>query len=118
MKVGHVDAAAASFNSWEKAVNKGIIDPSKFRVLAKSEPIPNPPLAMNVNMSLELKAKLKEAFNNIHNYVKPELIRGYGGKKVDRYDVTYSKNKMLATLRKLSKVTDELKVELIDKAGK
>ena len=118
MKVGHVDAAAASFNSWEKAVNKGIIDPSKFRVLAKSEPIPNPPLAMNVNMSLELKGKLKEAFNNIHNYVKPELIRGYGGKKVDRYDTNYSKNKMLATLRKLSKVTDELKVELIDKAGK
>jgi len=117
LKEGHTDAAAASFNSWEKAVNKGIIDPSKFRVLAKSEPIPNPPLAVNPNLPTEMKAKLKAAFNDIHKHVNPELIRGYGGKKVDRYDANYSQDKMLATLDKLSKVTDELKAELVEKAG-
>jgi len=118
LKEGRTDAAAASFNSWEKAVNKGIIDPGKFRVLAKSDPIPNPPLAMNPNLPAELKAKLKAAFNDIHNHVNPELIRGYGGKKVDRYDANYSQDKMLAVLKKLSKVTDELKADLIDKSGK
>ena len=118
LKEGRTDAAAASFNSWEKAVNKGIIDANKFRVLAKSEPIPNPPLAMNPNLPTELKTKLKQSFNNIHKHVNPELIRGYGGKKVDRYDANYSQQKMLAVLKKLSKVNDQLKSELIEKAGK
>lgn len=118
LKEGKVDAAAASFNSWEKAVNANIIDPELFRVLVKSEPIPNPPLAMNPNLSPELKAKLRQAFSEIHNHVDPEIIRGYGAKKVDRYDTEYPQEKMLAALNKLSKVTDELKAELIDKAGK
>lgn len=117
LKEGRVDAAAASFNSWEKAVNTGIIDPSKFKVLAKSEPIPNPPMAMNKNLSPELKAKLRDAFNNIHKHVSAEKIRGYGGKKVDRYDADYPEEKMLAVLKKLSKVTDDLKREIVEKAG-
>lgn len=117
LKEGRVDAAAASFNSWEKAVNKGIIDPSKFKVLAKSEPIPNPPMAMHKDLSPELKAKLREAFNNIHKHVSAEKIRGYGGKKVDRYDADYPEEKMLAVLKKLLKVTDDLKRELVEKAG-
>ncbi|MDY6943573.1 MAG: phosphate/phosphite/phosphonate ABC transporter substrate-binding protein [Pseudomonadota bacterium] len=117
LKEGRVDAAAASFNSWEKAVNQGIIDPAEFKVLAKSEPIPNPPLAMNPKLDPELKAKLRNAFNNIHKHVNPGLIRGYGGKQVDRYDADYPEDQMLAVLAKLSKVTDELKAEIVDKAG-
>ncbi len=117
LKEGRVDAAAASFNSWEKAVNKGIIDPANFKVLAKSEPIPNPPLAMNPKLDPTLKTKLRKAFNNIHQHVAVGKIRGYGGKQVDRYDADYPEEKMLAVLKKLSKVTDTLKSEIVDKAG-
>ncbi|GAB4289987.1 MAG: phosphate/phosphite/phosphonate ABC transporter substrate-binding protein [Methylophaga sp.] len=117
LKEGHTDAAAASFNSWEKAVNQGIIDPQSFRVLAKSEPIPNPPLAMSKDLPAEMKSKLKAAFSDIHNHVDAELIRGYGGEKVDRYDANYPLEKMLGALSKLAKVTDELKAELVEKAG-
>lgn len=117
LKEGRVDAAAASFNSWEKAVNKGIIDPTQFTVLAKSEPIPNPPLAMNPKLDPALKARLRDAFNHIHEQVQAGLIRGYGGKKVDRYDANYSQDAMLAVLAKLSAVTPELKAEIVDKAG-
>lgn len=117
LKEGRVDAAAASFSSWEKAVSKGIIDPRKFQVLVKSEPIPNPPLAMNPKLSPELKKELRIAFNNIHKHVSAGKIRGYGGKKVDRYDANYEEAKMLAVLAKLTKVTDSLKAELVDKAG-
>ena len=46
---GHVQAAAASFSSFEKAVKAGAIDPSKFKPLVKSDPIPNPPLALNLH---------------------------------------------------------------------
>ena len=55
LSAGKVDAAAASYNSFGKAVKKGAIDPSKFEPLAKSQPIPNPPLAMNKGLTADMK---------------------------------------------------------------
>ena len=114
---GKVDAAAASYNSFGKAVKGGAIDPEKFEALAKSQPIPNPPLAMNKGLPPAMKAKLKEAFNNIHTKIDPAQIRGYGGKKVDRYDANFDEKKIFAALDKLAAVTKEVKAEMIDKAG-
>ncbi len=117
LQEGRVDAAAASFNAWEKAVKKGVIDPTVFRVLAKSEGIPNPPLAMNAKLSDELKAKIRLAFSEIHTKVDPQFIRGYGGKTVDRYDTEYPLEKMLGALDKLKALTKRVKGEIIEKAG-
>jgi len=114
---GQVDVSAASYNSFEKAVKKGAIDPEKFQPLAKSQPIPNPPLAMNKGLSNELKGKLREAFNNIHTKIDAEKIRGYGGKKVDRYDADFDEQKIFDALSKLGAVTKEVKAEMVDKAG-
>jgi len=115
---GRVDAAAASYNSFGKAVKKGAIDSNKFRPLAKSQPIPNPPLAMNKHLPRELKKNLRNAFNNIHKFIAKTKIRGYGGKKVDRYDANFDEKKIYAALSKLGAVTKEVKVGMIDKAGK
>lgn len=114
---GRVTAAAASFNAWEKAVKKGIVDPAKFKVLAKSEGIPNPPLAMNKKLDPELKATIRLAFSEIHTKVDPQFVRGYGGKTVDRYDTDYPLDKMLGALDKLSALTKRVKGEIIEKAG-
>lgn len=115
---GKVDAAAASYNSFGKAVKKGALDPSKFKPLAKSQPIPNPPMAMNKGLNKDLKIKLREAFNNIHTKIDASKIRGYGGKKVDRYDANFDEKKIFAALGKLGAVTKQVKAEMIDKAGK
>lgn len=117
LKEGRVDACAASFNSWEKAIKKGVVDPAVFTVLAKSEPIPNPPLAMNKKLSPALKKKLKDAFNDIHKHVSASKIRGYGGKKVDRYDANYPVDKMLAALKKLAAVTPKVKEAIVEKSS-
>lgn len=114
---GKVDAAAAAYNSFEKAAEVGAIDPSKFKPLAKSQPIPNPPLAMNIHLNSDMKAKLRQAFANIHKQIDPSLIRGYGGKKVDRYDTEFKEEDVLDALKKLSAVTPDLKAEMIGKAG-
>lgn len=114
---GKVDAAAASYNSFGKAVKKGAIDPSKFKPLAKSQPIPNPPLAMNRGLTDDLKRALRKAFSEIHTKIDPSMIRGYGGKKVDRYDANFEEKKIFDALAKLSAVTDQVKAEMIDKAG-
>lgn len=114
---GKVDVAAAAFNSFEKAVSTGAINPELFKVLEKSQPIPNPPLAMNKNLNPEMKAKLKKAFGEINTKVDKSIIRGYGGKKVDGYDVNFDEKKIFEALKKLSAVTDQLKAEMVEKAG-
>jgi phosphonate transport system substrate-binding protein len=114
---GKVDAAAASYNSFGKAAKKGAIDPALFMPLAKSQPIPNPPLAMNKGLNSKLKAELRKAFGEIHTKIDPSKLRGYGGKKVDRYDTAFDEQKIFDALKKLSAVTHELKGELLEKAG-
>jgi phosphonate transport system substrate-binding protein len=114
---GKVDAAAASYNSFGKAVKKGAIDPAKFVPLAKSQPIPNPPLAMNHGLDSNLKKRLREAFNNIHTKIDPSKIRGYGGKKIDRYDANFDEQKLFDALKKLNAVTKAVKADMLTKAG-
>jgi len=119
LREGRVDAACASFNVYEKSVQNGIIDPKKVRVLKKSEPIPLPPMGMHVKLKPEVKALLKKAFNNVHKApgIKPDQIRGYGGKKVDRFDADYPYKNIETSLKKLSAVTDDVKASIIKKAG-
>lgn len=116
---GLVDAACLSFESYQKAVNQGAIDASKFRVLAKSEPIPNPPIGMNTRLSDDLKRRLREAFHEVHSApgITPAMIRGYGGSQVERYNAQFSEDRFTTAAHKLAKVTDELKADMLRKAG-
>ena len=115
---GKVDACAASFDSLEKAINQNQIPADALRPLQKSDPIPNPPLAMHPKLPQKLKDTLREAFGNIHKAegVTPEMIRGYGGKKCDRYDAEYPEAEMLKAVEKLDKV-EKIHGELLAKAG-
>lgn len=117
---GLVDAGGASFDSFEKAVNQKAIDPSKIKVVVKSEPIPYPPLAVHPEVSKELKSKLKFAFSNIANMpgITKDQIRGYGGGKVDGYTVVVSEKDMAAAGKMFELVTDQVKTDIMTKAGK
>ena len=116
---GLVDAAAASFDSFEKAINQGTIDAAEFVVVGKSDPIPNPPLAMSTGLPAEMKTQLRDAFNTVHEApgVTPEMIRGYGGKQVDRYDATVTDEMLAPALVTLSGVSGDLRASIIAKAG-
>lgn len=120
LQEGLVDAAAASFDSYEKAVNQGAVKAGELDVVAKSDPIPNPPLAMSTKLPAEAKKKLRDAFNTIHKAegVTPEMIRGYGGKKVDRYDATVTDEALAPAIATLAKVTPEIKAAMIEKGSK
>jgi phosphonate transport system substrate-binding protein len=87
-----VDAAGASFVSFERAVNQGGLSASDFKLLIKSDPIPNPPIAMHPDLPAVVKASLRSSFGKVHETpgVRPESIRGYGGKQVDRYNTEMS----------------------------
>jgi len=116
---GLVDVACASFDSYEKAVRQGAIDPKQVKVVAKSIPIPYPPLALNTKLPEATKAKLKAAFNEVHKApgVTPEMIRGYGGKKVDAYNANYPESEFNIAAQKLAMVTDDIKGEILKKSA-
>ncbi len=116
---GQADAGAASFNSLEKAVSEKKIAAGRLRPLAKSDPLPNPPLAMHPGLDPEVKRKLREGFANVHKApgITPEQIRGYGGMKVDRYDSAYPETEFLKIAGRLEKV-EAIKADVLKKAGR
>jgi phosphonate transport system substrate-binding protein len=116
---GLVDAGGASFDSFEKAVNAKAIDPAKVKVLVKSAPIPYPPLAMHPKLADSVKAKLRTAFDSIDKLpgITKDQIRGYGGGKVDGYTSKVSEADMAAAGKMFELVTDQVKVEIMKKAG-
>lgn len=118
LKNRHVDAAGASFISFERAVNQGGLNPRAFRILAKSDPIPNPPIAMHTRLPDEIKARLKNAIGNAHatKGVNPEAIRGYGGKRVDRYNIEVGEPLFDSVIEATSFLTEDYMAALLRKA--
>lgn len=116
---GLVDAGGASFDSFEKAVNAKAIDPAKVKVLAKSGPIPYPPLAMHPKLAETVKTRLRDAFNSIDKLpgITKEQIRGYGGSRVDGYTSKVSEADMAAAGKMFELVTDQVRVGIMQKAG-
>src|SRR5262249_48657174 len=114
-----VDVAALSFDSFDKAVAAGAVDPKTIRVVARSMPIPYPPIVMNSHLPAEWKAKIKQAFGSVAGApgVTPDMIRGYGGAKVDRYDSDFPAEKFNVAAAQMAKLTDDLKGELLKKAA-
>lgn len=116
---GLVDAGGASFDSFEKAVNAKAIDPALVKVVVKSAPIPYPPLAVQPKVNAAIKAKLREAFNNVDKLpgISKDQIRGYGGTKVDGYTSKVSEADMAAAGQMFDLVTDQVKTDILKKAG-
>jgi phosphonate transport system substrate-binding protein len=114
-----VDVASLSFDSYEKAVKQGAVDPKTVKVIARSMAIPYPPLALNSKLPEPLKAKLKDAFATVNKApgVTPEMIRGYGGGKIDGYDTKFSEDEFNVAAEKLGLLTDELKGRILAKAA-
>lgn len=116
---GQVDAACLSFESYVRALDSGIIPPDAFRVLARSEAIPNPPMALHTSLPAPLKQRLKDAFGRVHETAAatPELIRGYGGKRVDRYDSEFPESGFDGPAATLALIDDEVRAAMLRKAG-
>ncbi|WP_425998708.1 phosphate/phosphite/phosphonate ABC transporter substrate-binding protein [Caulobacter sp. DWR1-3-2b1] len=116
---GQVDVAALSFDSFDKAVRQGAVKADSVKVVARSDAIPYPPIIMNARLAAPLKARLKLAFKSVHQApgVTPDMIRGYGGGKVDRYDSDFPAAKFNVAAKKMSRLTEELKGEILKKSA-
>lgn len=116
---GQVDAAALSFESFEKAVREGVPGAESVRVVARSEPIPYPPLVTNSRLPEDLRRTLRQAFETVAEApgIRPEMIRGYGGEQVDGYDADFPPQRFDSAARKMALLSDELKGEILKKSS-
>lgn len=116
---GQVDAASLSFESFEKAVNQGAVDAKDIRIVARSVPIPNPPIGIGAHLAPALKARLKAAFASLAKTpgVTPDMIRGYGGHKVEGYDANFSEAQFDVPAAMMQAIDDRLKGEILKKAA-
>lgn len=116
---GHVDVSAASLNSYQKGINKGAIDPEVIVPVAVSVPIPYPPFIMLPTLPNDVKARLREGFDTVHEdpQITPEMIRGFGGILVDRYTSDISHGTFAAVQEMLDLATAEVKGEMLKKAS-
>lgn len=119
LKAGQVDVAAASLVSYARAVNTGAINPEDFRALARSTPIPNPPLSIHPSVSDELTQTLKTALGSVH--ANPQIdggvIRGYGGRVVDYYDATVTDDVYDNAVAEMALVDQDMKAAILLMAG-
>lgn len=116
---GQVDVAGASFESFEKAIRQSAVDPGRIRVLARSAAIPYPPLAMNTQLPEETKLMLREAFAHVHEApgTTPDMIRGYGGELVERYDTEFAPAAYADVSRNMARIDDHLRAGILKKAA-
>ena len=116
---GHVDYAAASLNSYQKAVNSGVIDSKSIIPVAVSGPIPYPPFIMHPSLPADIKSRLRHGFETVHTdpSIRPEMIRGFGGIKVDRYTSNITHESFATTQSLLDLVTDDVKSAMLRKAA-
>lgn len=115
-----VDSAAASLVSYARAVNEGAISEDALVVLARSEPIPNPPLALHPRLDSAIKTAVRNALATVHTAdgITAEMIRGYGGKRVDRYDTTVTDDIFDVVKTKMSLVNNDVRSAILRAAGK
>lgn len=116
---GHVEFSAASFNSYQRGVSSGAIDSDQIVPVAVSAPIPYPPFIMLPSLPDEVKARLRQGFNTVHEdpAISPEMIRGFGSILVDRYtaDITHEDFQVVQDM--LDLVSNEIKGDMLRRAA-
>lgn len=116
---GHVDVAAAPFESYIRSVRQGSVDPRKVRILARSDPIPNPPLVISQAVAPEVRERLRRTLHELHTLpgVIPAMLRGHAGRLVERYNAEVPDSVFDLARLNMSRIDASLTDALIRKAS-
>ena len=117
---GEVDAAALSFDSYDKAVRADMAGVRDLRVIARSDAIPYPPLIANTRLAPEQRERLRTAFQAVSHSpgIAAEMIRGYGGAQVDGYVGSVPTGHFAPAAHKMAMISTALKSEMLRMAAR
>ncbi|HLK57337.1 MAG TPA: phosphate/phosphite/phosphonate ABC transporter substrate-binding protein [Chthonomonadaceae bacterium] len=119
LAAGKVDASCAEITAYESAVKNGILDPTKFKIIAQTEHIPGSPIAMYPGLPAKTKQMLRDAFRDLaHNpNLGPNGLRGSDGRPLESFDTTITDADYERVADFTVKVTDDLKAAMLRKAA-
>lgn len=113
LRAGEVDAAALSFDSFDRALRAGIPGVENFRVLARSAPMPYPPFVVSTRLSPDRQDRLRKGFDKL----SARDLRGYAGRKLDSYTTIVEHTPFDELAAALAPVTAERKAAILHRAG-
>lgn len=115
---GRVDAAALSLNSYERALRNNVSGAAELRILARSEPMPYPPFVISTRLSTRTKARLLNGFRAIaQGQAGRKSLVGYAGDQLDGYLVDVSDEPFDRLAARLSRLTPEIRTQVLARAG-
>ena len=100
-------------------MRQGAIDPRRVRIIAKSDPIPNPPIAINGELPQNIIDRLRQALHTVHTFpgMEPGMIRGHAGNVVDRYNAEVPPELFDKARRNMGLVNNAYRAEILRKAA-
>lgn len=116
---GHVDAAALSLNSYERALRNNVPGAAQLRILARSEALPYPPFVMSTRLSPQAKVRLVNGFRALAagQAGRKSRLVGYAGDQLDGYLVDVSDEPYDRLAARLSHLTPEIRAQVMVRAG-
>lgn len=116
---GHVDAAALSLDSYERALRNNVPGAARLRILSRSEPLPYPPFVMSTRLSPQTRALLVSGFRSLGaqpNANRQKLV-GYAGGRLDGYLAGVSDAPYDRLASRLSLITPEIRTRVLARAS-
>ncbi|MFN8523932.1 MAG: phosphate/phosphite/phosphonate ABC transporter substrate-binding protein [Chloroflexota bacterium] len=102
---GKVDAGACADSQYNRMIEAKVIDPNKLRLVVKSEPIPNSPVAMREDIDQGFRDRVRDALLAAHETLPGDLMKAVVGGEKNRYipadDSLYNPLRETARLLKL-----------------
>lgn len=113
LRAGEVDAAALSFDSYDRALRAGVPGIETFRVLACSAPMPYPPFVASTRLAPARRVLLRKGFQRL----AARDLKGYAGRKLDGYTTAAAQEPFDTLAAQLAPVTSERKAAMLRRAG-
>lgn len=113
---GQVDAAALSFDSFDRALQAGLPGIEGVRVLARSQAMPYPPFVASKKLDATRRDRLRKGFSELERRVR--RVPGYAGQQLDSYSAAVDQRAFDDLSGKVAPVTRERVVQILRRAGR
>lgn len=111
---GRVDAAAISFDSFDRALQSGLPGLDDLCVLARSEAMPYPPFVVSTRLPAERREQLRKGFAEIEQ--RRLALPGYAGRPLDAYSTKVDQKAFDALRARLARLTAERVEAILNRA--
>lgn len=113
---GRVDAAALSFDSFDRALQAGLPGLDHVRVLARSDAMPYPPFVVSTRLPAQRREQLRQGFAAIER--RHMALPGYAGRRLDGYSTRIDQTAFDALAARLAPLSGDHIAAIMQRANR